>query len=472
MQITPVILCGGSGTRLWPLSRTNYPKQFVKVVDDKTLFETTLLRVAEADYFTAPIIICNEKHQYLCLEQLEALNIAPLDIIIEPMGRNTTPAITIACLRVQQLVGEDAAVLILPIDHVFGDHHRYFEIIRQAAAFATQRLVTFGIKPSYAHTGYGYIKRGVALADCFFEVQQFIEKPSTAKAEQLLAAGDVYWNSGTFLFSTGCFLAEVKKLHPTILENCQASLIAAKRQQDFLKLAAEAFAACEDISVDYAILEKTDQVIVAELDVAFIDIGSWESVYEYGTKDDSNNVLRGKVYTEHTQNCLLYSQDSLLVTTGLEDCVVVATNDGIFISKQGHSQEIKRLLPTLKQRYPEQFNNQTYVRRPWGRYQVLAVEPGYKVKRLTVNSGAQLSLQLHHYRSEHWVVVAGTASIIIGEETRDLTLAESIFIPANTKHRIANHGTEPLIIVETQMGERVDEDDIVRFEDIYERELA
>ena len=263
MQITPVILCGGSGTRLWPLSRTNYPKQFVKVVDDQTLFETTLLRVAEVDYFTAPLIICNEKHQYLCLEQLHALNIEPLDIIIEPVGRNTTPAITIACLHVQQLLGQDAAVLVLPIDHVFGDHHRYFEVIRQASQFAMQHLITFGIKPSYAHTGYGYIKRGLPLVDDFFEVQQFIEKPSLSKAEQLLAAGDVYWNSGTFLFGATCFLTEVKRWHNTILENCKASLIAARRQQNFLKLAVDAFAVCDDISVDYAILEKTDKVIVA-----------------------------------------------------------------------------------------------------------------------------------------------------------------------------------------------------------------
>lgn len=472
MQITPVILCGGSGTRLWPLSRANYPKQFVKVVGDQTLFETTLLRVKEANCFTAPIIICNEKHQYLCLEQLQALDIEPLDIIIEPIARNTTPAITIACLRIQQLLGENAAALILPIDHVFGDHHRYFEVIREAQQFAEQGLVTFGIKPGYAHTGYGYIRRGKVLADRFFEVQQFIEKPAVSKAEQLIATQEVYWNSGTFLFSTSCFLAEVHKFHPAILQSCSSSLAAAKRQHDFLRLEMSSFAACEDISVDYAILEKTAKVVVAELDTAFIDIGSWESVYEYGTKDDEHNVCHGKVYTEHTQNCLLYSQDSLLVTTGLDNCVVVATNDGIFISKQGHSQEIKRLLPALKQRYPEQFNNQTFVRRPWGSYQVLAVEPGYKVKRLTVNPAAQLSLQLHHYRSEHWVVVAGTASIVFGEEERELKLAESIFIPANTKHRIANYGSEPLIIVETQMGERVDEEDIVRFEDIYERELV
>lgn len=472
MLITPVILCGGSGSRLWPLSRANYPKQFVKVVDDHTLFETTLLRITEAEGFGAPLIICNEKHQYLCQEQLQALNIDPLGIIIEPVGRNTTAAITVACSYVRQQLGNDATVLVLPIDHVFGDHQRYFDLIREVSAWSAQHLITFGVKPVYAHTGYGYIRRGTELATGLFQVAQFIEKPNEQAAEQLIADGDCYWNSGTFLLNVSRFIDEVIKFHPAIYDHCQSALASAKRQQQFLKLGVEAFIACEDISVDYAIFEKSNRVAVAELDVAFTDIGSWESVYEHGHKDDHGNVSRGKVYTEDTRNCLLHSEQALLVATGLEDCVVVAARDGIFISKQGHSQEIKRLLPTLKQRYPEQFNNQIHVRRPWGSYQVLLVETGYKVKQLCVNPGAQLSLQLHRYRSEHWVVVSGTATIVVGEQERELAKAESVFIPANTKHRIANHQDHPLVIVETQMGERVDETDIIRFEDVYERELV
>jgi mannose-1-phosphate guanylyltransferase/mannose-6-phosphate isomerase len=471
MEITPIILCGGSGTRLWPLSRHNYPKQFVKVVNDQTLFETTLLRIQQCEYLTNPIIICNERHQYLCLEQLQALDIQPLDIIIEPVGRNTTPAITMACLRLQQLRGSSANILVLPIDHVFGDPQAYFQVIQHAAKYAEQSLVTFGIKPSYAHTGYGYIRRDNEVDTGLYAVKEFIEKPLQAAAEKLIAAGDVYWNSGTFLFNISCFLNEVVLYHPDIFEFCQAALEQAKRKQQFLNLDCDSFKSCEDISVDYAILEKSKKVMVAELDLSFIDIGSWESVYEYGQKDQDRNVKRGSVYCEDTKNCLLYTQDSLLVTTGIEDCIVVATKDGIFISKQGESQQVKQMLPKLQTRYPEQFNNQTHVRRPWGSYTVLTVEPGYKVKRLTVNPGEKLSLQLHNYRSEHWVVVSGIATIVYGMETRLLQASESVFIPEKTKHRIANNGNEPLVIIETQMGGRVDEDDIVRFEDIYERDL-
>jgi mannose-1-phosphate guanylyltransferase/mannose-6-phosphate isomerase len=472
MEIVPIILCGGSGTRLWPLSRKNYPKQFVKVVDEHTLFEATLLRIKEANCFAQPIVICNEKHQYLCLEQLNALNIEPLDIIIEPAGRDTAPAITIAALRVQELLGEKATILVLPIDHVFGNHQRYVEIIKAAAQYTEKSLVTFGVTPTYAHTGYGYIRRSKAFGEGVFAIEEFIEKPNEKDATALLASGNVYWNSGTFLFNVTCFLNEMARFHASILEYCALSLSLAKRSQQFLKLDSAAFNQCEKISVDYAILEKTDKAVVAQLDVAFTDIGSWESVYEYGKKDKCDNVSRGSVYTENTKNCLLYTQDTLLVTAGIEDCIVVATKDGILITKQGCSQIVKHMLPKLEQHYPEQFDNQTFVRRPWGSYQVLAVESGYKVKRLTVKPGAKLSLQLHHYRSEHWVVVSGTADIVYGDEERVLEPGKSVFIPANTKHRIANSGTLPLVIIETQMGERVDEDDIVRFEDIYERELV
>lgn len=472
MKIVPIILCGGSGTRLWPLSRINYPKQFVKVMDERTLFETTVLRIQQADFMTAPIIICNEKHQYLCQEQLHALQIEPLDIIIEPQGRDTAPAITIACLRVKELLGADACILVLPIDHVFSDEQHYIAAIKNAVQFASKYLITFGVKPSYPHTGYGYIRRGGPLSDSIFNVTEFIEKPSLDVAQQFIAVGDTYWNSGTFLFHVSCYLNEVATYHATLLEQCAASLAHAQRQHCFLKLDAYYFNKCEKISVDYAILEKTDNVIVSELNMAFTDIGSWESVYEYGQKDARANMIRGSVYVEDTHNCLLYTQDTLLVAAGIEDCIVVATKDGILITKRGGSQAVKGILPKLEKRYPEQFNNQTCVRRPWGSYEVLAVEAGYKVKRLIVQPQGKLSLQLHHYRSEQWVVVSGCADVVCGDEEHLLKAGDTIFIPAKTQHRIANYGTVPLVIIETQMGERVDEEDIVRFDDIYQRELV
>ncbi|PHQ78294.1 MAG: mannose-1-phosphate guanylyltransferase/mannose-6-phosphate isomerase [Coxiella sp. (in: Bacteria)] len=469
MKIIPVILCGGIGTRLWPVSKTSAPKQFVSILDEHTFFEATLLRLKDADFFTHPLIICSKNHQYLCEEQLDGLGISPLDIIVEPMGRNTMPAITIACLHIEKLYGAAKQLLILPVDHVVSNPQYYFETIKRVSGLAKQHLITFGVQPMHAHTGYGYLKKGDVIADDVYQVKQFIEKPSHEIAKGLVASDDVLWNSGTFLLDTSLLLSETKKHMPGMIDAAAAALTDAKRQQTFLNLSACFFERCENISIDYALLEKTDTLALVALHLRFIDIGSWESLYDHGEKKVDDNVCKGPVFSEDTQRCFLYSDNKLLVTIGLQDCIVVATQDSILVSKRGQSQKLKKILPKLSVEHKEQLNNQTIMRRPWGSYEVLFSSLTYKVKKLTVRSGAKLSLQMHEHRSEHWVVVSGQAHIICNEEQCILNPEDSFFIPKQVKHCITNRGRDPLVIIETQMGSYVGEDDIVRFDDIYER---
>ena len=468
-MLTPVILSGGSGTRLWPLSRELYPKQLLPLVTERTMLQDTIARLDGLKGLAAPIVVCNEAHRFMVAEQLRVLGNVPQAIVLEPVGRNTAPAVTVAAL-IARAAGEDPVLLVLPADHVIENVRAFHQAIAIAQKQAEGgKLVTFGVVARKPETGYGYIRRAKGKGPAQ-PVAEFVEKPDRKRAEEFLATGQYYWNSGMFLFKGSRFLEELDRFAGDILAACQKTLAASHKDLDFTRLDPEAFEKCRSDSIDYAVMERTRDVMVVPLDAGWNDVGSWSALYEASKHDAAGNVTRGDVIAENTRNCYLYSDSRLVATVGLEDHVVVETKDAVLVAPRTKVQDVKLLVNRLKadKRYETSLHREVF--RPWGSYDSLDAGDRFQVKRLKVNPGATLSLQAHHHRAEHWVVVQGTARITRGEEVFLLEENESTFIPIGTKHRIENPGKIPLHIIEVQSGSYLGEDDIVRFEDKYGRE--
>jgi mannose-1-phosphate guanylyltransferase / mannose-6-phosphate isomerase len=472
-MLTPVILSGGAGTRLWPLSRELYPKQLLPLVGARTMLQQTLLRL-EGLAAGTPVIVCNEAHRFLVAEQLRQLHIAPRATVLEPFGRNTAPAIALAAhAALKALAGDgnavDPVLLVLPADHVIRDVPAFQRAVRTAhAAAEAGQLATFGIVASGPETGYGYIQRGAA-SGAAFRIARFVEKPTEERAREFLQSGDYYWNSGMFMFRARRYLQELARLAPEMARICEAALRSAKADLDFTRIDAASFEACPADSIDYAVMEKTTDAVVVPLDAGWSDVGSWASLHEASESDAHGNVARGDVISEDTQSCYLYSESRLVAAVGLKDHVVVETKDAVLVAPRSRVQDVKKLVLQLKERGRYEHSLHREVFRPWGSYDSIENGPRFQVKRLKVKPGATLSLQMHHHRAEHWVVVAGTARITRGEEVFLLEENQSTYIPIGVKHRIDNPGKIPLEIIEVQSGSYLGEDDIVRFEDAYGR---
>ena len=468
-MLVPVILSGGAGTRLWPLSRELYPKQLLPLVGEHTMLQDTVLRLAGLEAAPA-VVVCNESHRFLVAEQLRVINAPPQAIVLEPVGRNTAPAIALAAHAALAAAGPEALLLVLPADHVICDAAAFRKAVEVAIVAARAgNLVTFGVVPKSAETGYGYILRGAAAGKAW-RIERFVEKPVQARAEEFLASGEYYWNSGMFVFAARRYLDELQRLAPDIAAACERAIGAAARDLDFTRVDAAAFAECRSESIDYAVMEKTDAAVVVPLDAGWSDVGSWSSLHDACPQDADGNVRKGDVLTEDTQGCYLYAESRLVAAVGLRDHVVVETKDAVLVAPRDRVQDVKALVAQIKQRGRSEHLLHREVFRPWGSYDSLDNGERFQVKRLVVRPGGVLSLQLHHHRAEHWVVVSGTARITRGEEVFLLEENQSTYIPIGVRHRIENPGKIPLHIIEVQSGGYLGEDDIVRFEDQYGRQ--
>jgi len=469
--IHPVILCGGSGTRLWPMSRRALPKQFLPLVSARSMLQDTVLRLLGLE-FAPPIVVSNNEHRFLVAEQLREIDFGLGAQILEPVGRNTAPAAAVAALWVQE---QDPAgvLLVLPADHLIRDVYRFHEAVRQAARLAESgALVTFGITPGEPATGYGYIERGDALGSeaGAFRVARFVEKPDRARAEAFLASGRFSWNSGMFAFSAGRLLEELGKHRADILAAARSAWEKAKRDLDFLRLDEQAFAACPAESIDYAVMEKTDAAAVIPVDIGWSDVGSWSTLWEVAEKDAQGNVVRGDVHLRDAENCYVRAESRMVSVLGMKNALIVETDDALLVADRAEAEKVKDIVGHLAGAKRTEHLTHTRVYRPWGYYEGIDAGNRFQVKRIMVKPGAALSLQMHHHRAEHWVVVSGTARVTRGDEVMMLSENQSTYIPIGTKHRLENPGKVPLFIIEVQSGGYLGEDDIVRFEDRYQRD--
>lgn len=463
----PVILSGGSGTRLWPLSRGQYPKQFLPLVSEKTMLQETVTRLAGLASLQPPIAVCNEDHRFMVAEQLWEIGSKPSAIILEPVGKNTAPAVAMAALS----ANPDDILLILPADHVIGEVAVFQEAVRCAEELAGQgMLVTFGIVPTGPETGYGYIKRGKAAANGSFAVEKFVEKPDLETAGQYVASAEYFWNSGMFAFKAERYLQELEKFNPEMLAACRTSFAAAKVHMDFVRLDKDTFAACPADSIDYAVMEKTDRAIVIPLDADWNDVGSWAALWDVTKKDQAGNAIKGDVLTLDTENSYIHSESKLVAAIGIRGMVVVETDDAVMIAPKERVQEVKEIVAQLKAAGRKEAYSHHKVYRPWGYYNSVDVGERHQTKRIVVRPGAKLSLQMHHHRAEHWIVVKGTAMVTKGDQKILLSENESTYIPLGTVHCLENPGVIPLEMVEVQSGSYLGEDDIIRYEDQYGRE--
>ena len=470
-KITPVLLSGGSGTRLWPVSRSLYPKQLLPIAAKATMFQETARRFAGSPEFLAPLVICNDDHRFIIASQLQALGLSPAGMILEPFGRNTAAAATVAALVLSERA-PDSLMLVAPSDHVIDHPTEFHEAIRIAAAAAAKgRLVTFGITPLHAETGYGYIQcaEPIESAPGAFAVASFIEKPARSRAQELLAGGNFFWNSGMFLFSPEAWLEELSRHAPDILAGASQALREGSRDPDFLRLNRDRFTDVPSRSIDYAVMEHTSNAAVVPVSIGWSDIGSWSSLWDRGQKDAAGNVLAGDVIVEDSRGNYIRSDARLVAALGVQDLIVVETNDAVLVSRRDRDQDVKLLVERLAKAGRRETSQHSRVYRPWGFFETLHMAPGTQVKLIEVNPGAALSLQYHHRRAEHWVVVSGEASIIRGDEELVLNGNESTFIPIGMKHRLENRRDQPLRIIEVQVGDYLGEDDIVRLEDRYKR---
>ncbi|MGH8142234.1 MAG: mannose-1-phosphate guanylyltransferase/mannose-6-phosphate isomerase [Steroidobacteraceae bacterium] len=468
-MLVPVILSGGAGTRLWPLSRELYPKQLLPLVGGHTLLQQTVQRLAGLAA-SAPTVVCNEAHRFLVAEQLRTIDCAARAIVLEPLGRNTAPAIALAAHAALAADEGDSLLLVLPADHVIADLPAFHSAIELACSVAREgALATFGVVPQAAETGYGYIRRG-ALSGGAYRIAEFIEKPDPQRAAQFVSSGEYYWNSGMFLFRARRYLEELEKYAPDIASVCRTSFAGATRDLDFTRIDTRAFESCRSESIDYAVMEKTRDAVVVPLNAGWSDVGSWASLHAACECDAQGNTLRGDVIVEDTRGSYIYSESRLVAAVGLTDHVVVETKDAVLVVPKQHVQDVKKLVARLKAdgRYEHSLHREVF--RPWGSYDSIDNGERFQVKRLSVKPGGVLSLQMHHHRAEHWIVVQGTARITRNEETFLLSENESTFIPIGATHRIENPGKVPLHIVEVQSGSYLGEDDIVRFEDNYGRQ--
>ncbi|MCC2638939.1 MAG: mannose-phosphate guanylyltransferase/mannose-6-phosphate isomerase [Moraxellaceae bacterium] len=469
MNILPVIMAGGSGTRLWPLSREMHPKQFLTLPGQThSMLQATIARLEGlTDAF--PLVISNEAHRFIAAEQLRQMNKLAGNILLEPVGRNTAPAIALAALQATR-DGADPLLLVLAADHVIHDVAAFQAAVHIAVPLAQQgRLVTFGIIPTAAETGYGYIRRGAAIGEGTFEVAAFVEKPDLKTAQDYLASGRYDWNSGMFLFRASTFLAELGSFRPDILAACQTALAAAQGDLDFVRVDIEAFKACPADSIDYAVMEKTAHAAVVPLAAGWNDVGAFSALWEVSSKDENGNALQGDVIVYDTKNCLVESENGLVATVGLSDTVVIQTKDAVLVAPRDRVQDVKKIVESLKAQGRNEYRLHRQVYRPWGHYDSVDAGARYQVKRILVNPGAKLSVQMHHHRAEHWVVVSGTARVTLNGVDRLVTENESIYLPVGAVHALENPGKIPLELIEVQVGAYLGEDDIVRLEDRYGR---
>ncbi len=461
----PVILSGGNGSRLWPLSRASHPKQFLPLTGQRTMLQMTAERVGGLPGIEPPLVVCNQDHRFLVAEQLRELGVDPSDIILEPCGRNTAPAIASAALAKDP----DALLLVLPADHLIPDNAAFHAAVEHARPVALDgALVTFGIVPTHPETGYGYIRATQPGGPS--PVAEFVEKPDTATAESYLADGRYYWNSGIFLFKASRILEELERHRPGLVDRCRRAFESARRDLDFVRLDAENFAACEGISIDYAVMERTDAAHVVPLNAGWSDLGSWAALQTAAQPDSDGNVLLGDVLAEATSGCYVRSEGRLVATVGIEDCIVVETPDAVLVANRNRSQDVKRIVERLKHSERPECDFHRRVSRPWGWFEGIARADRFQVKHIVVKPGAALSLQMHHHRAEHWVVVRGTARVTCGSETKLVSEDESTYIRIGQTHRLENPGVIPLELIEVQTGSYLGEDDIVRLDDPYQRD--
>lgn len=470
-NIIPVIMCGGSGTRLWPLSRAQFPKQFLPLVNDTSMLQDTLARLPSQHQ--APVFICNEDHRFLVAEQVKQTNQTKATILLEPKGRNTAPAVALAALDALT-DNDDALLLVLAADHVIKETEKFHQAVSVATVAAEQgKLVTFGIVPTHAETGYGYIQKGSKHKEQqgsdIYEVAKFVEKPNMETAQSYLESGEYLWNSGMFLFKASRYIEELEKFRPDILSACRASMVKVEKDLDFTRPDRESFLQCADESIDYAVMEKTEGAIVVPLDAGWSDVGSYSALWEVCQQDAQHNVIKGDVIAHDTNNSYIHSQNKLIATLGVDNLVVIDTPDAVLIANKDKVQNVKEIVNELKAQQRSESTIHREVYRPWGKYDSVDTGERFQVKRITVNPGAKLSVQMHHHRAEHWIIVSGTAKITLDEKTFLLSENQSTYIPIGVVHALENPGKLPLEMIEVQSGSYLGEDDIVRLEDKYGR---
>ena len=463
----PVVLAGGTGSRLWPKSRAALPKQFLSLTSNSTMLQDTITRLKGTNA-EPPVFICNDAHRFLVAEQLRKKNIEHDGILLEPIGRNTAPAIALAALHATKNEN-DPVLLVLAADHLIKDQSAFHSAITKAEVLANEgKLVTFGIVPDQPHTGYGYIKAGNVL-NVGFEVAEFVEKPELETAKQYVESGDFFWNSGMFMFKASRYIEELGKYHPEMLEICRRAIETEAPDLDFIRVDSEIFSACPDDSIDYAVMEKTDSAAMVPLDAGWSDVGSWTSLWETADKDDNGNVCVGDTILENTKNSYVNAEQRLVSVIGLEDVIVVETKDAVMVAHKDDAQSIKAVVNRLKAEKRPEFEFHREVFRPWGSYDSIDSGARFQVKRITVKPGEKLSVQMHHHRAEHWIVVSGSANVTIDDNTQLVTENESVYIPIGAVHALENPGKIPLELIEVQSGAYLGEDDIVRFSDRYGR---
>ena len=472
--VFPVILCGGSGTRLWPLSRESLPKQYLSLSSssEKSLLQLTKERIDGLSNVQNPILICNEEHRFLVAEQMRQINTNPYSIILEPFGRNTAPAITIAALNTLK-TNEDPILLVLSSDHEITEKDKFLEVLEIGLNFAEKnKLVTFGVVPKSPETGYGYIKAESPFKNNEItgkKILSFIEKPNLKTAKEFLKDKSFTWNSGIFMFKASQYIKEIQRYSPEIFKYCKESFEKSEYDLDFQRIENKSFKKCPDLSIDISVMEKTDKGIVIPLNAGWNDIGSWSAVWKVSKKDKNNNFTKGQIVLEDSKECYLRSENRLIVGIGLKDLIVIETNDALLVANKKQSQNLKKIVSYLKEKNISQGQQHTKIYRPWGYYESLITDSKWQVKIIEVKPGESLSLQMHNYRSEHWVVVDGIAKVEIEKKRYTLKKNESIYIPLGSKHRLTNPGKNALILIEVQSGSYVGEDDIIRFEDKYGR---
>ncbi|HDL7750330.1 TPA: mannose-1-phosphate guanylyltransferase/mannose-6-phosphate isomerase [Yersinia enterocolitica] len=470
-MLLPVIMAGGTGSRLWPMSRELYPKQFLRLHGVNSMLQETVNRL-EGISVREPVVICNEEHRFLVAEQLRQINKLSHNIILEPVGRNTAPAIALAALNAVSQ-GDDPIMLVLAADHIINDCDAFHQAVTRAIPFAKEdSLVTFGIVPTGPEIGYGYIQRGETTVNDIseaFKVKRFVEKPNLETAEQYINSGEYYWNSGMFMFRAKRYIQELDKFRPDILDACKAAMKDSDSDKDFITIDKDKFSACPDESIDYAVMEQTSNAVVVPLDAGWSDVGSWSALWDVSNKDKLGNAVTGDTFLHDTQNCYINTDEKLVAAVGVDNLVIVSTKDAVLVVDKSKVQDVKKIVEHLKQTKRSEYRRHRETYRPWGRSDIIVNEQRFNVNRITVKPGGSFSMQMHHHRAEHWIVLSGTAKVTIGDKTFLITENQSTFIPIGSLHMLENPGKIPLELIEVQSGSYLGDDDIIRVKDHYGR---